>query len=296
MRAFTLNFKKIVSAVMAIVIMCICTCDYSTDSNAANTTRTYKVYNATTGEYLRSYTLDSLSSSYNTRSIIGTDDRVVDYGRTGCVKLLTTTYYSGSGFIIDDTTVATAAHCVYSIDDDYCKPVSEILAFDAIGFVAERRVPVEIHIPANYVDASAYTATYDYALITIDIDEDDEFDTGFGYYNYFNLGVPLDSIENTDVTINVKGFSQYDKNNNIANDHEHHVLYKGVGEITDMGSSVFSHNGDTTTGNSGCPVYITETRNDKTYYTVIGIHVLGGNSAVRITTDLIHFYYGNPNI
>ncbi len=52
-------------------------------------------------------------------------------------------------------------------------------------------------------------------------------------------------------------------------------------------------------GNSGSPVYITETRNDKTYNTVIAItSAVAADYTIgtRITTDLIHFYYGNPNI
>lgn len=47
---------------------------------------------------------------------------------------------------------------------------------------------------------------------------------------------------------------------------------------------------------------MTETRDGKTYYTVIAIHTHGFNdttpnqynSGARVTTNLIHFYYNNP--
>jgi V8-like Glu-specific endopeptidase len=52
-------------------------------------------------------------------------------------------------------------------------------------------------------------------------------------------------------------------------------------------------------GSSGGPVYLTTVMNGKKYYTVIGIHVSGSSmfhSAVRMTTDLLHFYKNNDNL
>ena len=59
--------------------------------------------------------VDTLSST-NARAVIGDDTRVVDFSKSGVVKINFTASngesYWGTGFVVDEHTIATAAHCV----------------------------------------------------------------------------------------------------------------------------------------------------------------------------------------
>ena len=65
---------------------------------------------------------------------------------------------------------------------------------------------------------------------------------------------------------------------------------------------LFSHTADTLNGSSGCPIFITETVNNQTYHTVIGINTMGYsnapnyNIALRFTPHVLKFLKGNTNI
>ena len=81
------------------------------------------------------------------------------------------------------------------------------------------------------------------------------------------------------------------------------MMYSGNGQIYDGNDKIITYTVDTSGGNSGGPVYLTESYKGKTYNTVIGINVAHPNVedpkyniGTRMTTDLIHFYTNNPNI
>lgn len=273
-----LKFKKAVAVFMAMLLMML-SFSYTANNNsdAANSSRSYKVYHAATGHYLREYTLAPLNTSDNFRAVIGTDERVIDWTKSGVVKIMSDSYYLGSGFVVDEHTIATAAHCVYN------ESISEILLFDTSGNIEKNIIPMEYHIPTRYVANSQF----DYALITVKED--------LSEYICFELGVPLDSFVNgeTNATVSVTGFPQE------YNDHTNHMKYSGNGKICSGGSGengLLYYNADTSGGNSGGPVYITESLNGKTYHTVVAVHTTGGNHGVCMTTDLIHFYKANNNL
>ncbi len=100
--------------------------------------------------------------------------------------------------------------------------------------------------------------------------------------------------------VSLTGFPGELNNNNTGSN----TMYTGTGNVSNGTNMRLYYTADSTGGNSGGPVYITETRLDKTYYTVIGINVSGisqngvplYNSAIRINTDLLHFYCNNPNL
>lgn len=289
MRAFTLNFKKIVSAFMAIVIMCICTCDFSVNTKATNTGRTYQVFDVESSSYLCTYSLTALESVNNISTFSVSDDRVEEWSKSGVVKLISTNGGIGSGFVVDDHVIATAAHCVYNYDSGIQK-ASRVLLFNSEDSEPIEATPVEVHVPNAFIDANImpndiYQNISDYALITVKEDLSD--------YMCFNLGVALNTIVQANPVATITGFP-VGVNNLLVNTDYMHNKYSGNGTITEVLSEKLYHNIDTSGGNSGGPLYITETRSDKTYYTVIGIHVQGGNCATRITTDQLHFYYNNP--
>ncbi len=112
MKAKMINSKKMLAVIITVLMTVLVLSSYQMKANAVNTAQTYKVYNATNGSYLRSYTLNPLTADNNTRSVIGEDERVIDWTKSGVVKIMTSNSYIGTGFVIDAHTIATAAHCV----------------------------------------------------------------------------------------------------------------------------------------------------------------------------------------
>ncbi len=282
-----INRNKIIAVMAAIVVFMVSMCTYSAEANATNTSRTYKVYNAQTGAYLqqRDYTLGAFDTypnvnSGNARSLIGKyDERLPDWTKSGVCKILLDGGGFGSGFVVDEHIIATAAHCVKNL------AISEILLFNTNGTISLSATPVEYHYPEIYS-----TDYCDYALITVEEDLSD--------YMCFNLGVALDSFSTNNPAVSVTGFSG-DLNNDNDNTH---TMYTGTGAIIDLNSAQIFHTADTGGGNSGGPIYITESRGGHVYFTVIAIHTNGehygvpGNRGARISTDELQFYYNNPNI
>lgn len=288
----TINFKRTLAVCLAVILF-ILSCAVQTNStNAANTNVNYKVFNAQTGDYLRSYTLNSLRSENNSRAIIDTDDREIDWSKSGTVKLMTITGYIGTGFVVDEHTVATAGHCLYLYGTPW--KVLEILLFDSTGKLAMTATPVEYHVPVNYInnnqDPETYNKTSDYGLITVKEDLSD--------YMCYNLGVISDPNHVVNKDINITGFPG--DNNYFSK----HTMLTASGSILNCSSEAIEYNADTIPGDSGSPVYMTETRCGRTYNTVIGINAYTyeeangtyHNYGTRIDTNILHFFISNENL
>lgn len=293
----TLNAKRLV-AVFTAMLITILSLSYTNNNHAdaLNSNVKYYVYDAKTAEKIDEYLLSPLPYSLNTRSgIVGNDERVIDWTKSGVVKIIDSSPYSSSGFVVSDHVIATAAHCVYN------NKINEILLFDNNGKVTLHATPVEYHIPSNYLGPVAFT--YDYALISVKEDLSD--------YACFDLGVTLDSFPDTGSTISVTGFPYEIMKNGkriIVNTDTQHMMYTGNGTVKrtdDLPNQFYNvsdliyYDCDISMGNSGGPAYITESLNGKTYYTVIAInaHSKGDeNNGVRINTNLINFYKANQCI
>ncbi len=280
MKTNVVNVKKTTAVVIAFLMMILSVSYSSNKSKAANTARTYRIFNAKTGVQIgNDYTLDALKSEDNSRAVIGEDERKEDYSKKGTVRLIMNDgeyVYHGSGFVVDSHTIATAAHCVYNLK------ISNIILFDSDKKRSFAN-PVEYHVPVSYINGEKYNNNdekyeYDYALITVEQDLSD--------YLFYDLAVPLDNYRSN---INVTGFPG-----------DLGYMCTASGNVTNMNSYKVFYDADTNHGESGGPVYIEETfhnqDNDFNCYSVIAIHTNGGNSGTRITTDLIHFYKQNPNI
>ncbi len=287
-----MKLKKISNAIVAVVVtvlMCllsIVTPTYSASAANVNTSCVYYKYTGS-GTYVSQYTLSPVgvvqTPTVSTYSIIGDDDRYMDFSKNGVVRLASN---GGTGFVVDEHTIATAAHCVYNRTTGSAVPVTKI-DFYSTSNSAANPDPVKtitevesIHIPRNYMTQSNYY-DYDYALITV---EDDLSD-----YLCFNLGLALDGIVDTDAEVYVTGFPQGNFN----------AMYTGSGEIIKCNDLTLDYNTDTEHGQSGAPVYIATTFQNKVYYTVVAIHTRGAgvhNYGTRMTTNLLHFYLNNPNL
>lgn len=293
----TLNAKRLVAVFTAMLIAVLSLSYTGNKTEAINGPKTYYVYNAKTAEKIDEYILSPLPYSLNTRGngVVGNDERVIDWTKSGVVKIIDSDSRHASGFVVSDHVIATAAHCVVN------KKISDILLFDNNGNVTLHATPVEYHMPSDYLGPAALTS--DYALISVKED--------LSAYACFDLGVTLDSFPDTGSTISITGFpNEIIKNGKTitVNTATQHMMYTGNGTVKrtdDLPNQFYNisdliyYDCDMSNGNSGSPVYITESFNGKTYYTVIAInaHTKGDvNNGVRINTNLINFYKANQCI
>ena len=263
------KLKKILAVSTAVFVLSL-SLSLPTDCvSAANSNNavSYTVFSLKRGgTYKTKYTLnpvDTLSST-NARAVIGDDTRVVDFSKSGVVKINFTASNSGS-------------------------KVTEINFFNSDGTPGLSITDaVEVHVPTLYVNGSYSDYNpYDYALIKVNQDLSD--------YAIFNLGIMNDNFINKQTAVSVTGFPK-----KVNNQEVHNVMYTGTGFIRQSDDNELYYDIDTFGGNSGGPIYITSTFQGKAYYTVIGIHAYGDansyNGGARITTNLLQFYKNNPYI
>lgn len=246
----------------------------------------YKAYNFSQNKVF-SYTLDENGFQVNQRAGL-IDDRVPDKD-TSVVRLST-----GTGFIVDDHTIATAAHCVYGVDNkSFIKDLKVNIYDENCTKILKTITPKEAHIPVYY--SLKGDERYDYALLYVEED--------LSKYGEFSLSMPMDSFMTSAATVTVSGFPDKTASDPNAGGHKR---YKADGEIMDIRTykpeiwdyqirySAFMSNGD-----SGGPVYTTQTFDGETYHTVVGIHSTSDGTfrcGTRITTTLLMFYYNNDYI
>ncbi len=293
-----LNIKKInmkfSAALVSMVVLFVTVFSLSSSkADAGDITLKYNAHNARTGGYLRQYSLTVEGN--NARTVIGNDDRVIDYSKNGVVKIITN-YGLGSGFVVDEHTIATAAHCVYN------QAISSILFFDKDGNNSMTITnPVEYHIPEKYIARAGLeytyeTSYYDYALITVKQSLKD--------YCCFDFGMMTKQFPDLSTNaISVSGFPGSVKGKTV-NDYEKHALYTGTGKVNICNSEntgyvdLFYYTNDFTPGNSGGPIYVNEQINGQTYYTVVGIAVASTdpqNVGTAMSPTVLKFLRGNSN-
>lgn len=268
--------------------------------------RTYVVYNAQSGAYLRSYTLqvNQSTNTYNTRGIYDPSTQTEDWSNKGVAKIFfknnnNEIKHMGTGFVVGPHTIATAAHIVYETEDNSAYKIPKILLFNE-NEVEYSVTPVECHFPNSYKAATGQSNTDDYALITVKED--------LSNYMTFNLGAATNFASTSSLPINIVGFpSRYEGLNsqstilNTASIHNK-ILSEGV-LVPNTSSATFYTNiwydAYTSGGYSGSPIYTIETLNGTTYNTVVGIHIASGNTAnvgLRFTSHVLKFYNSNSNI
>lgn len=264
----------------------------------AQNTLYYQKFDAQTGGQIGSaYPLSPVSTIPNNapKGIIGNDDRFVDYSNSGVVKLSYTKNgnpYLGTGFIVDDNLILTAAHCMYNATYNYVATNVTYTLYNANGTVNAIHNAASYHVPSNYINS--VSGNWDYALIVVNEDLSD--------YRTIDLGIARDKLKSnitssiylnyaSKLGIYVTGFA-LDNNSNITK-------YTGIGNLASPyldDKSIF-YNTDTDGGESGGPVYV-KTANGQII--AIGIHNGAGTSTYnigrRIDTDILHFVYNNSYI
>lgn len=254
---------------------------------SSNSSRTYQRFVYSNGNKYQ-YTLTPSAANFNAvpsnpipREVIGTDDRIPSTGteNTGIVILENV----GTGFIVGDHVIATAAHCVYNKYENqqsYFKTALTIHPYNSNGTVNTNITftPVEAHMPIEYGTCPmSDNYLHDYALITVSED--------LSNYFHFSLGTTynMSATVFADVPLYVLGPRM---TGSQIND-----LYYSQGNIVSYSDTtadrLIYYNCDTKGGDSGAPVYtITKaTIGNQTfyYYTVIAIHVRNDSYGIGAT-------------
>lgn len=277
---------------------------------------TYLKRNCATGA-ISEYTLTTAGdTAASTASVDRSTQMVVDSGETAVVKITKTDgNLIGTGTIIDDHIIATAAHCVYDYKTSQFNDINIRIVNTGYTVIASY-TPSYIHIPKNYTINESYVD--DYALIYVD--------TNLSRYGKFEIGLALDSFV-TDTTgkysVKVSGFpanmsSQYNPDVPLDEQYISQIRrYVSEGNIDGdrnfnkitgvVNQDIMCYLTNTFNGDSGGPTYIEEKYkiNNIEYNckTMVGIHVAGLKNtyadyrwARRITADQLYFYRSNTNL
>ena len=283
-----------------------------------DSTRTYLKYTCDTG-VTTSYTLSNSTASSNADFDypIATVSEEFDNENTNVVQFSIhngDNTYIGSGFVINDHIIATAAHCVYNRTNNNfvdeitvniyneqaeAKPENLIASFEAEAY----------HIPSLYLNGSgtySHYYNYDYALLYVGTDS--QGNDLLDYVSPWQFAIPsLEFSEAETGQLTTSGFTFY----NIDNDDgDEYARFYSTGPVSDFiketGATQYSPNlriaslASNKGGKSGGPMYYTSTYNNTVNKSVAGISIsIYTNSCTwgtKINPTLLRFYKQNPYI
>ncbi len=221
------------------------------------------------------------------------NDNIVQLVIEGIPTFTGTTTGTGTGFIVDDHVIATAAHNLMNMNTGEFFDVTVNICNDEGTAPYYPIDPVEYHVPKLFrTSVGEYRlgrCNYDYALIYVEED--------LSQYGLWSLGVPTDEFMNTNRNVSVSGF---------CNVNGTYRRYVSTGPIDNLGS-VYRLRSDALSqpGKSGGPIYITSPVNGEDVKTVIAINTDSDKDAnynstnsygARMTPAIIQFYLENINI
>ena len=264
---------------------------------------TYKKYNCATGA-VSEYTLTLTEQTASTASVNSGTPMAVDYNETAVVKLVEVDDSDswGTGTIIGNHIIATAAHCVYDFDTSSFTD-NTIKIVNSGNNVIATYTPSYIHVPKEYTITE--DNIYDYALIYVNED--------LSQYGKFEVGIPLDSFilnTNGNYSIKVSGFPTYSEIWTPIGA-QNGYRYVSEGDVKYKNYELLRYEAITNHGDSGGPAYIDETftlgNEQYSCKTMVGIHI-GSNHdesgiwnteygwANRIKSEHMKFFFSNPNL
>lgn len=252
-----------------------------------NEERTYVKYDVATNTVSR-YTLNSLGTLTNQKmATYGMERSSIEIpdDNTAVIRV-----GNGSGFIIGDHLIATAAHCIYDTDNRGNATKGFVVkaeAYDNNG-AAHQLTVSSIHITDgyySYFNNQYYYLNYDYALVYVEED--------LSQYGSMQLGMVTNEFIQTGSDISVSGFP------GIYGDRRYTTSSVSIDGLQSMEKPYrLKCTADGLGGKSGGPLYYTESNGSKV---VIAIFTDGGEgtniaAGPRISSTLLQFYYNNDNI
>lgn len=277
------DYDKIIDRTDLEMISKFCTQTLTPEKNKSTTVltaslneeRSYMKYDVASSRISR-YTLNSLDTLTN--QVTATYDMKSSSVGLPDNNIAVVRLNGGSGFIIGDHLIATAAHCVFN---------SKGFVTDNISLYDNNNVEhhltfSSIHIPKDYyLMDSVALVNQDYALVTVEED--------LSQYGSMYMGIATDEFIDTGNTISISGFpGDYNNGRRFESGIVFEYTYP---KMIGMRNTAIG-------GNSGGPMYYTEEDGSKV---VIGILTRGGEKSdicvgPHISSTLLQFYYNNDNI
>lgn len=276
----SLKISKLVSVLMVMLFICTNFVCINTNAISASTNRQYRQFDAQTGNiYRNSYTISARPTRvYSTYSNVADDNLIRNTTEKATVLLKFKDsggfHNLGTAFIVDEHTLMTCAHCLYSGTQK--KAMSAIYAFVYYDNDTKCSVYPAIysHVPMQYINGDS---NYDYGILTFS----DSF-KGFGAYE---LGVMTD-VSNVKIPVSVTGFPDDSNYSKLG------LRYTSPCTVTSTDNYIINFSGKIYGGQSGSPLYTTTTYKNTKYNIVTGI-TKTTVSATRITPDILAFAYQN---
>lgn len=248
----------------------------------------YKRYNATTGDEIKEYTVEAAPTigSASSQSIIGNDDREIDYSHSAICMIEANDGTKGTGFVASNNSILTAGHCLMLHGG-----IKSITFYDSNGNETSfKPKAIDYSIPKNY----SGSGTTDYALITVSDD--------LSAYNNLYMGYALQYAIDIQANVYVTGYQRLtdDKKNPIYNTPSNvPKMRTGMGRLeSDSTIGKLLYSCDALKGSSGGPIYADLMFEGKHYYTVVGINTTGFddyNSGVRMCPNITNLIRNNLN-
>ena len=277
-----------------------------------DSTRSYKKYTCDTG-ITTSYTLSNSTASSNADFDypVATVSDEIDNENTNVVHLSC----GGSGFVIGEHLIATAAHCVYNgSDNDFLSNITvniydEGAEVDSSNLIASFEAE-SYHIPTQYITLlgqnDGHMDNYDYALIYVGTDS--QGNDLLDYVSPWQFAIP--SLEFTKAEIGQltsSGFTHHNIDNVVGDEY---ARFYSIGTVIDFSEiEDEEHNvpnlrvytdAATPGGKSGGAMYYTSSYSTAINKSVAAV-VSGGDDdsgswGVKINPTLLRFYKQNPYI
>lgn len=265
----------------------------------------YSEYSLTVDPYNNTNTSPNANSQQ--RVVIGDNDMQLDPDTA--VIQLQFSGGTGSAFIVDDHLIATAAHCVCKDQNFFNMKIKLKDSNNNVKWITPKYIDANKNFYDNYnsngnpntSDYNTYLLGNDYALIYVEED--------LSNYGIFNMGVALNEYADNHGEVIVSGFPSKSAYPSWFEATIEKTRFKAKGKILSRTPKYINYDADTAPGDSGGPVYVQEEFSGDTYNTVIAINVaetynskdpnndsVKKNHGVRITPDILNFFYNNPNI
>ena len=222
------------------------------------------------------------STLFAPREIIGYDTRSkvsnpLAFPYYATVQIITffsnETKKQGTGFMISEDVLLTAGHCITSSD-----PNATVTSMMVYAGKSGNSYTVSSSVDTFYTDTKYEGPTsgdYDWDYGIVVLDEAIGNTTGWLGLHYGS------SSDLKSGTIFVTGYPL-----ETLDDDAYPTMYISSGSVSRVRTYRFTHDADTSEGQSGSPVY----KYIEDYgYVAVGIHVAGGNTARRITETLYNW-------